>query len=409
MSNAAAPGPLAGIRIVDATNVVAGPYATQILADLGADVIKIEGAEGDPMRGAGPSPAGDMAPLYVSLNRNKRSVALDLAKDGAKDALRRLLRTADVFITNVRPQGIARLGFDYEAVRAVKPDIVYVHVVGFFAEGPYAGRPAYDDLIQAASGMADLWPKTERRGPPRFMPTLVCDKAVGLHAVYGLLAALFHRERTGQGQFVEVPMFEASVSFNLAEHLYGHAYEPPVAEWGYTRILTTNRRPFETKDSYIAVLPYSEGQWAAFFEVAGRPDIWDRWRGRSFAERTAAMDELYGALATLARERTTEEWMRVLDAAGVPCMRVNRFEDLDSDPHLAAVGMFEVREHPSPGVGSYRTLRHPVRFSASPTPVRLDPPRLGADGRDLLHDVGLDDAAIDALVADGSLVEPPAD
>jgi crotonobetainyl-CoA:carnitine CoA-transferase CaiB-like acyl-CoA transferase len=406
---ASAPGPLSGYRVVDATNVVAGPYATQILADLGADVIKIEAVPaGDLMRGAGPSPTGDMAPLYVCLNRNKRSLALDLAKPGAKDALGRVLRTADAFVTNVRPQGIARLGFDYESVRAVKPNIVYVHVVGFLAEGPYAGRAAYDDLIQAASGMADLWPKMERSGPPRFMPTLVADKVVGLHAVYGLLAALLQRERTGAGQFVEVPMLEATVSFTLAEHLYGHAFEPPIAEWGYTRILTPNRRPFQTRDAYIAVLPYSPAEWAGFFEAAGRPDLWERWRHMTFAERTAAMDEMYGAVAALARERTTDEWMRLLDAKGVPCMRVNRLDDLERDPHLAAVRMFEVREHASPDVGRYRTLRHPVRFSAAATPVSLDPPRLGADGRALLREVGLDDAAVDALVADGSLVEPGA-
>src|SRR5436190_11044926 len=228
------PGPLSGYRVVDMTSVIAGPYATQIIADLGADVIKVEGAEGDLMRTAGPYRENrDMATLYMGLNRNKRALALDLKLESAKAVMCKLIASADVFVTNTRPQAMARLGFDYAGVRAQRADIVYVHLVGFGAGGAYAGRQAYDDLVQAASGVADLLPKTERSGPPRFLPSLVADKTTGLHAVYALIAALLHRERTGEGQFVEVPMLESMVAFNLVEHLYGHLHVPAMGQWGY--------------------------------------------------------------------------------------------------------------------------------------------------------------------------------
>jgi crotonobetainyl-CoA:carnitine CoA-transferase CaiB-like acyl-CoA transferase len=401
----AAQGPLAGYRVIDLTSVIAGPYATQIIADLGADVIKIEGLEGDLMRGAGPTSAHrDMAPIYLNLNRNKRSLALDLKRESARAALGKLIASAEVFVTNVRPQGLARLGFDYEGVRALRADVVYVHIVGFGAGGPYAGRQAYDDLVQAASGVADLLPKTERGGPPRFLPSLFADKATGLHAVYGLLAALLQRERTGQGQFVEVPMFESVASFNLVEHLYGHVHSPPLGQWGYTRVLTPNRRPFPTKDGFIAIMPYTDKQWPRFFEVAGRPELWASWRNSSMQDRTARIDELYATVGQLTQARTSAEWMALLDENDIPCMRVNQLDDLPSDPHLAQVGFFEQREHPSEG--GYTSLRHPVRFSAADTPFRHHPPRLGADGRALLAEVGIGDAEFDQMLSEGALALP---
>lgn len=408
MSEASEKAPLHGYRIVDLSSVVAGPYATQILGDLGADVIKVEGLDGDLMRTAGKGrPSGDMAPIYLTINRNKRSLAIDLRRDEGKQVMVRLIEGADVFFTNVRPQGLARLGFDYEGARAIKPDLIYVHLVGYGEGGPYAGRQAYDDLVQAASGLADLSPRTERGGAPKLLPTLIADKTAGLHAVYALLAALLYRERTGQGQFVEVPMLESMVSFALVEHLYGHVHRPPSGQWGYTRVLTPNRRPFKTKDAYIAIMPYTDKHWPLFFELAGRADLWERWRNADHRERTQRIDELYGTIGQVTQSRTTQEWMTLLDEHNIPCMRVNSLDGLMDDPHLQEVGFFEERTHPSEG--EYVSLRHPVRFSESQTPFRLHPPRLGADSRALLLELGLAEDEVQSLLSSGAVGTPDPD
>jgi crotonobetainyl-CoA:carnitine CoA-transferase CaiB-like acyl-CoA transferase len=365
-------------------------------------VIKVEGKEGDLMRTAGPTRNHrDMAALYLGINRNKRSIALDLKSPRALALMHKLIATVDVLITNVRPQGMARLQLDYEAVRALKPDLIYVHLVGFGEGGPYAGRQAFDDLVQAAAGVTDLLPKTERGGPPRFLPSLLADKATGLHAVYGLLAALFHRERTGEGQFVEVPMLESVVSFNLVEHLYGHTHVPQNGPWGYTRVLSPNRRPFQTKDSYISILPYTDQQWPRFFELAGRADLWQQWRDTSRQDRNLRISELYGLISDVTQSRTTDEWMELLDLHDIPCMRVNTLEDLPNDPHLKQVGFFEEHDHPTED--RYISLKHPVRFSKCETPLRHHPPRLGADAAEVLAEVGVDSAELDELVAAGVL------
>jgi crotonobetainyl-CoA:carnitine CoA-transferase CaiB-like acyl-CoA transferase len=401
-------GPLTGYRIVDMTAVVAGPYATQILADLGADVIKVEGLDGDLMRTSGPYKRHrDMATLYLNINRNKRSIALDLKAESAKQVMRKLIAGADAFITNTRPQAMQRLGFDYDAVRALRPDIVYVHLVGYGSGGAYAGRQAYDDLVQAASGMADLLPKAERTEGPRFLPTLIADKTTALHAVYGLMAALLHRERTGEGQFVEVPMLESVTAFSLVEHLYGHLHVPPTGQLGYTRVLTPNRRPFKTQDGHIAIMPYTEQHWPRFFEVAGRPELWTRWRDTSRQDRSKRIDELYATIGQVTQSKTTAEWMALLDQHDIPCMRVNRLEDLEQDEHLAGSGFFEQREHPTEE--GYQTMRHPVRFSRCDTPFRLHPPRLGADGREVLAEIGIGAEEFEALLADGAVALPSED
>ena len=391
--------PLDGYRIIDLTTVIAGPYATQVLGDLGADVIKVEHPDApDPMRHAGRGARhADMGPIYLTLNRNKRSVSLDLSKDAAKLAMRALVASADALITNVRTQGLARLGFDYAGARACREDIVYVHLVGFGHDGPYAGRQAYDDLVQAASGLADLLPKSDASLPPHFVPGLVADKVTGLHAVYALLAALLQRERTGEGQFVEVPMLEATVTFNLAEHLYGHAHVPPTDQWGYRRALSPHRRPFPTKDHYIAIMPYSETQWRRFFELAGHPELWTRFEGASMQERTENVDALYERIGQVTGKHTTDEWIALLSPHQIPCMRVNRLEDLPDDPHLQATGVFEQRTHPEEG--AYINLRPPVQFERADTSLRRHAPRLGADGREVLSELGLDADLIDQLEA----------
>jgi crotonobetainyl-CoA:carnitine CoA-transferase CaiB-like acyl-CoA transferase len=397
--------PLEGYRIIDMSTVVAGPYATQILGDLGADVIKIEGTDGDLMRTAGKGKRhGDMAPIYLTINRNKRSVALDLKRPEARAVMEKLVQGADAFFTNVRGSGLTRLGLDYDGVRAMREDIVYVHLQGYGSGGRYAGRQAYDDLVQAASGMADLLPRAQRGGGPTFLPTLVADKTTGLHAVYGLLAALLQRERTGEGQLVEVPMLESMVSFTLVEHLYGHVHVPPTGQWGYTRVLTPNRRPFETKDAYIAIMPYTDKHWPLFFEVAGRPELWDTWRNSSRQDRNSRIDELYSTVGEVTKSRTTAEWMELLDRHNIPCLAVNTLDALPDDPHLQDVGFFEQHEHPTEG--SYVQMKHPVRFSAAQTDLRMHPPRHGADGRAVLGELGMSDAEVEALFASGAAAEP---
>jgi crotonobetainyl-CoA:carnitine CoA-transferase CaiB-like acyl-CoA transferase len=396
--------PLEGVRIVDLTSVIAGPYATQILGDLGADVIKVESTDGDLMRTAGPVSAhADMAALYLGINRNKRSIALDLKHPRAQAVMHALVKGADAFVTNVRPQGMARLGLDYATLSALAPRLIYVHIVGFGSDGPYAGRQAFDDLVQAASGIADLLPKTDGGQTPRFLPTLVADKSTGLHAVYGLLAALWQRERTGRGQRVEVPMLEVTTSFALVEHLYGHTHEPPRGQWGYTRLLTPNRRPFRTQDGFIAIMPYTDQQWPRFFELAGHANLWEQWRGRTRQERNRRIDELYATIGTITQERSTSEWMDLLDANDIPCMRVNRLDDLPSDPHLREVGFFEPHQHPTEG--PYVSPRHPVAFSDAETALKRHPPRLGADAASVLAEVGME-GELDALVEARALALP---
>lgn len=388
-------GPLRGVRIIDMTSVVFGAYATQMLGDLGADVIKVEfpggrrGGGGDIMRWAGHSPEGapdDLGPIFMTINRNKRSILLDLREARAKTALNRLIRTADVFAVSVRYDGLARLGLDYEAVKAIRPDIVYAHGTGYGADGPYAGEPAYDDLIQSASGMADILPRVDGDPRPRLLPSLIADKVSGQFMAQAILAALFHRQRTGEGQFVEVPMLECITAFNLAEHFYGHVYDPPTGPWAYTRVANPERKPFATKDGYIGLLPYTDKQWDQFFEVAGWGESFGKDpRFADYATRGRHVRELYGLVEQVTVTRTTDEWLALLKPLSIPVVRMNRLEELQADPHLAAVGLFERYDHPD--AGPYFNLRPPVRYSATPANIRRHPPRLGEHTDELLAEM----------------------
>ena len=290
------PGPLDGIRVIDVTTVLLGPYGTQILGDMGADVIKVEAPPtGDIARNMGTVRRPGMGGIFLNANRNKRSVALDLKHDSAKEVLRRLVATADVFVHNMRPQAIERLGFDYPAVAAIKPDIVYVGAYGFGQAGPYRAKPAYDDAIQAASGLASLF--AMRDGTPQYVPAAIADKLVGVTLSQAVALALLHRERTGQGQFVEVPMFEVLVSFNMVEHINGAAFEPPIGQLGYQRVTTSARRPFPTKDGYVCILPYSDKQWLSFFTAVGRPELMETPGFATYSARVHTVDDLYGFVA----------------------------------------------------------------------------------------------------------------
>ena len=377
-------GPLKGVRVLDLTGVVFGAYATQMLGDLGAEVVKVEapspdGRGGDVMRWAGRGPEGGpdgMGPIFAMINRNKRSVLLDLADPADLAVLRALIPGCDVFAATVRMEGLRRLGLDYEGVSALRPDVVYVHGSGFGSEGPYAGEPAYDDLIQAASGCADLLPRADGDPRPRYLPAVIADKTAGLFMAQAVLAALFHRERTGEGQFVEVPMFESLVGFTLTEHLFGHAWEPPTGPYGYPRIATAHRKPYATRDGHIGMLPYSDRQWRAFFNLAGWAETVARDpRFADPAARAAHIGELYALVDTVTPTRTTAEWLEALRAAGIPAIALNRLDDLTADPHLEAVGFFE--RHDIPGTGPYLAMRSPLRFARTPPDIRRHPPTLG--------------------------------
>ncbi|HEX4183140.1 MAG TPA: CoA transferase, partial [Caulobacteraceae bacterium] len=376
-------GPLKGVRILDMTSVVFGAYATQMLGDLGADVVKVEfpggrrGGGGDIMRWAGHSPEGapdDLGPIFMTINRNKRSVLLDLRDEAAMASLRELIRSSDVFALSVRYDGLTRLGLDYETVKAIRPDIIYVHGAGYGSEGPYAGEPAYDDLIQSASGLADLLPRVDGDPTPRLLPSLVADKVSGHFMVQAVLAALFNHQRTGEGQFVEVPMLECITSFNLAEHMYGHVYDPPTGPWAYTRVANPERKPFPTKDGYIGLLPYTDKQWDQFFEAAGWGDTLGKDpRFADYATRGKHVRELYQLVEQATVTRTTDEWLALLKPLSIPVVRMNRLDDLPRDEHLAAVGLFERYQHPE--AGPYNALRPPLKFSATPPSIRRHPPR----------------------------------
>jgi crotonobetainyl-CoA:carnitine CoA-transferase CaiB-like acyl-CoA transferase len=391
------PGPLTGLRVLDASTVLLGPWATQMLGDFGADVVKVEPPEGDTTRKLGPARNPDMASFYLACNRNKRSIVLDLKQRAGRDALLRLAGTADAMLHNWRPQAAARLGLGYEAFRAVNERIVYCAAYGFRAAGPYGNRPAYDDVIQAGAGLAML--QAAVAGDPRYVPTLVADKTSGMAVVQAVLAALLHQQRTGKGQAVEVPMYETLVSFVMVEHLYGETFVPAVDTPGYKRILNRWRRPFATTDGYLAVLPYTDAHWQAFFELAGRADLKADRRFTTLASRLAHIEILYEELGRIVATRTTAQWVQALDDAGVPSMIVNSLDTLLTDAQLEATGFWKLMEHPTEG--TLRMPDIPTTFSATPGEIRRLPPRLGEHSVEILREAGFGDGEIESMLASG--------
>ncbi len=388
-----ATGPLAGVKIIDMSTVVLGPFASLIFGDLGAEVVKIEtarsGPKGDIMRYAGASPTGDLGPIFTALNRNKASVELDLTEAENRAALRAHLAHADVFFHNVRLAGVERLGFGYEDVKALNPRIIYVHCAGFGAGGAYADRQAYDDLIQAASGFTDLF-RLRDGSAPQYAPSLVADKTVGLFAAYATMAALYHRERTGEGQFIQVPMMECFTFFNMVENLYGETFLPGNGRMAYTRSVNAHRKPYPTKDGFISIVPYADSQWETFFRLGGRADVFSDPRFATYKARTEHIGELYAIIGEVSQTKTTQEWLDLLGEEQIPAMRYNTMTDVLTDEHLTSVGFFQERSHPE--AGAYRTMRHPVSFSATPASIRRDPPRYGADTEAFLKVMPEDDS-----------------
>jgi len=386
------PGPLAGVKVIDLTTVVMGPFATQILAELGADVIKIEPHEGDNMRHAGPMRSVGMGYMFLNLNRGKRGIVLDLKQPEGREALMRLVPSTDALVYNVRPQAMARLGLSYEAVREVNPRILYVGAYGYSQRGPYAAKAAYDDLIQGASGVPWLASRSGASAP-RYAPVNLADRLTGLHAVYAVTSALFHRERTGQGQSVEVPMFESVAHFVLGDHSAGLTYDPPIADSGYARLLA--RRPYPTRDGYICVLVYNDKQWKSFFEAIGRPEMMSDERYSSQANRAKHIAEIYDALADLMKTRTTAEWRALLERADIPVSSMNSIEDVAHDPHLTASGFFATENHPSEG--KLLAPRTPTDWSESQPDAPRPAPRLGQHSAEVLREAGYSDQEIAEL------------
>ncbi len=371
-------GMLFGLKVIDLTSVVFGPYATQILSDLGAEVIKVEPQIGDKFRYAGkPAKTVGMGPVHMGLNRGKYSVVLDLKTQADADTLRELILTADVFIHNIRAKAIERLGFCYEAVKAIRPNIVYVHCMGFGSDGPYADLQAYDDVIQAATGMVTLASRVDGNPQPRYVPTVMADKVAGLHGAYASLAAIIHQLRTGEGQHVEVPMFECFTDFLLKEHLFGGAFIPPTEPMGYPRQLDPNRQPFPTKDGYISIVPYTDEAVCDLFEQLGAPQVLAGPLFNSPQLRAQNMSLIYAEVARLTPAKSSEEWSQIFARAEIPAMPVRNMNDLMQDPHLVATDFFSHQAHPTEG--DYIQMRAPVRFSSAPERDHRPAPLIGQD------------------------------
>lgn len=397
MTTDARRGPLDGVRILDLTSVIFGPYATQMLGELGADVIKIEPPEGDVLRGVAPTRSDRMGVVFMGSNRNKRSIVLDLKKPSARAALLKLVATADVFLHAIRPKAARKLGITYEDLVAARPDLIHCSAIGFSSDGPYADKPAYDDIIQGLSGTADLPRRVAGEGAsPTLFPSAIGDKVGSMFITQAILAALYHKAQTGEGQALEVPMFEAMSGFIMVEHLFGEVHQPPSEPMGYTRQLSPHRRPHRTADGFLVVMPFSTKQWQAFFRVIGRDDMVEDPRVTDADVRSRGISALYEIISEVMPSKPSATWLSLLEDADVPAMPVNRLEDLPRDPHLDATGFFIDYEHPTEG--RLKTMKPPVRFSKTPAAaVRRPPPVLGADTREVLEEAGLSPDEIEDL------------
>jgi crotonobetainyl-CoA:carnitine CoA-transferase CaiB-like acyl-CoA transferase len=396
-------GPLTGVRILEITAVVLGPWACQMLADMGAEVIKIEPPYGDSNRSLGAYRNKGMAALYLTCNRNKRSVVLDLKQPAARAAVMELAKNVDVVIHNNRPQVMTKLGLDYAAFKAVNPKIIYCGTYGYGKSGPYGARGALDDSIQAVSGIAML--NEMVLGEPRYLPTVVADKTTAMQVVSAVTAALYSRERTGNGQEIEVPMFETMVYYTMAEHLWGMAFEPQIGGPGYTRLMSYHRKPYKTQDGYIAILPYLDAHWESFCKLTGHEELLADPRFTSLSLRVKNIDDTYQETAKIMLTRTTGEWLEIFSKSSVPTNMVNTLQGLKDDPHLKAVGFWQEVEHPTEG--RLRMTRYPVTFSETPASVRRLQPRLGEHTLEVLREAGLADTDIQAMLGSGAAVGAP--
>ncbi len=402
-----APGALSGYRIVDLTTVLMAPMAARMLADHDADVVRVESLTGDSTRNGWPARNQGMSGFTLNLQRNKLSVAVDLKTPDGIEIVKRLVATADVVVTNMRQGALVRLGLDAATLQADRPELIHCRANGFGSGGPYAQRAAYDDAIQAASGLANLFERTN--GEPNYVPAVIADKVCGLHIVHAVMAALLHRERTGEGQEIEVPMFETMVAFNLVEHHRGATFAPAIGPLGYDRLLTPHRKPVVTADGHMCIMPYTDANFRAFFTFAGAPELADDERFINHNSRIENVEALYEIVGELAHTHTTAEWDEFCADNSIPAAPMHDLADIDADPHISAVGLITEVEHPTEG--NYNYVRDPISYSASPTGMRRHAPRLGEHTRSILRELGYDAAEIDDLI-ERSVVkaaEPTAD
>jgi crotonobetainyl-CoA:carnitine CoA-transferase CaiB-like acyl-CoA transferase len=400
LPSAAPRGPLAGMRILDLTTVLLGPYATKFLGDLGADVIKIETVAGEPRRNYGPARNPGMGCQFINLNRSKRAIAINLKEAAGRDAFLRLVATADAVVHNSRAQAMARLRLDYDSLRGVKPDIVYCGAVGFGRGGRYAARPAYDDVIQGLTALPSLLGQV--CGRPQFVPINLADRVCGIYLANAVLAALLHRVRTGEGQEVEVPMFETMAEFVLSEHIWEHSFEPPVDFEGKIRLF--DRRPYATQDGYIAVMASTDRQFRAFCDLIGRPELKTDPRFENRTQRSRHLKDVYAITEEVLRTRPSAEWLTLLGEADIPAAPLHTLESLLHDPHLDDVGLFEIRNHPTEG--ALRTVRLPLRFFGSQPHNARPAPHLGEHTEEVLREAGLSGQEIAAMLDAGVIAAP---
>lgn len=380
-----AKGPLAGLRVLDLSTVVLGPMTGQYLGDMGADVIKIEAPEGDVTRAIGPRRNDGMGALFLANNRNKRSAVLDLKTERDRGRLRAMVRQVDVVLHSIRTDSAARLGIGYAELSVLNPRLIYCHLKGFSDDGRYAGKAAYDDVVQALSGLAML--QTVVGGEPRYVPSIIADKISAVHAAWAIALALFHRERTGQGQAVNVPMLETMVAFNMMEHLGGQIFSPAVGDMGYKPVREALRRPFRTADGHICFLPYTDANWRTFLTLVERKDLQADPVFATQKGRQANLDRVWGEVAIILSDRSTADWLSLLDGSDIPHASVNALEDLLEDPHLDDIGFWQFLDHPSEG--RMRFPAPPIGLSASPASIWRLPPRLGEHTTEVLREFGL--------------------
>lgn len=396
--------PLANVRVVEVGSVVLGPYAGLLLAELGATVTKIEPLAGDPTRSLGHLEHPGMGAIFMNCNRGKQSLAVDMRRPEGRELVERLVAESDVFFHNMRLDSAERLGIGYAALSTIRPELVYCAAYGYGAAGRGARLPAYDDIIQAGSGIADFRGRID--GTPAYAPTIMADKTTALFVVIGILGALMERARTGLGRQIEVPMLETMTHFVAIEHLNGLTWEQPKASSGYTRLLNPHRRPYRTRDGWLAVMPYNSAQWDQFFTAAGRQDIVTDPRFADAESRARHIFALYEAVAETMPSRTSAEWIEILKKQDIPYGPVNSLEDLVTDPHMNDVGFWHLAEHPTEGM--LRIPSFPVRDGGpqgSATPV-ANAPALGEHTRVVMRDLGYAEEAIDALAGAGVVIAP---
>ncbi|WP_375000680.1 CaiB/BaiF CoA transferase family protein [Aeromicrobium sp. CTD01-1L150] len=389
-------GALRGITVLDLTTVIMGPYATAMLGDMGAEVIKVEAHDGDLSRKLGPRRHENMTALSMNLQRNKHSIALDLKSGGSRDVLERLVRSCDVVVTNLRPRSREPLGLTYENLRELRPDVILCSAQAYAESSARRDYPAYDDMVQAASGAASLAQHID--GEARYAPSVIADKVSGLHMVIGIMAALVHRSTTGEGQHVEIPMVDTMINFNLVEHFGGHTFEPAEGPFGWSRILVPERAPYRTADGFVCLLPYSDANWRDFFEIAGLNDLATDPRFDSLGVRHQNMGDLLALVHEATPRHTTQEWLAMCHARNIPASALLDLRDIAEDPYAREQSLVTLEEHPTEGM-YYATLS-PFRLNVTPVTLRKHAPGIGGDTVDILAWLGYSEAEIDKMVDD---------